>query len=87
MSYFFEIHCNFARNTFIRAGIFLSGPITLKNNVNLQVDAGGILRMLPFGSYPVTWFTNNVTNIYFVNSGDFISGSSLTNIASSFRLS
>ena len=62
------------------AGIFLSGPITLKNNVNLQVDAGGILRMLPFGQYPVTWYTNGGTNIYFVNSADFITGSSLTNI-------
>ena len=62
-------------------GIFLSGPLTLKNNVNLQVDPGGILRMLPFGAYPVTWFTNGGTNIYFVNGGDFISGSSLTNIA------
>ncbi len=65
----------------IPAGIFLSGPLNMKNNVNLQVDAGGILRMLPFGAYPVTWFTNGGTNIYFVNSGDFISGSSLTNIA------
>lgn len=64
----------------IPAGIFLSGPLTMKNNVNLQIDAGGILRMLPFGQWPVTWFTNSGTNVYFVSSADFINASSLTNI-------
>ena len=64
----------------IPPGIFLCGPITLANNVNLQVDAGAILRMLPFGKYPVTWFTNGGTNVYFT-ANNFISGSSLTNIA------
>jgi polygalacturonase len=64
----------------IPSGIFLCGPLTLKNNVNLQIDAGGILRMLPFGQYPMNWFTNNTTNVYFVVTGNFISGSSLTNI-------
>lgn len=32
--------------------IYLSGPITLKNKMNLQVDAGVTLRMLPYGQYP-----------------------------------
>ena len=36
----------------IPAGIFLSGPITLANYVNLQVDSGAILRMLPLDQYP-----------------------------------
>jgi len=58
---------------------YLCGPVTLKNNVNLQIDAGAVLRMLPFGQYPVTWFTNGGTNIYFT-ANNFISGSSLTNI-------
>jgi hypothetical protein len=63
----------------IPAGTYLSGPLTLANNVNLQLDNGAILRMLPFGQYPVTWFTNGGTNIYFT-ANNFISGTSLTNI-------
>ena len=63
----------------IPPGAFLCGPLTLKNNVNLQIDAGAILRMLPFGQYPVTWFTNG-GNVYFT-AANFISGASVTNIA------
>ncbi len=33
-------------------GIYLCGPLTLKSSVNLQVAAGAILRMLPYGIYP-----------------------------------
>jgi polygalacturonase len=60
------------------AGIYISGPLTLKSGVNLQLDAGAILRMLPFGQYPVKWFTNGTT-VYF-NANNFISGSSLHDI-------
>jgi len=63
----------------IPPGTYLSGPFTLANNVNLQIDGGAILRMLPFGQYPVTWFTNGGTNVYFV-ANTFISGANLTNI-------
>lgn len=49
---------------------YLCGPIILKNNVNLQIDAGAILRMLPLGQYPGG--TNTGTT--------FISGSSLHDI-------
>jgi hypothetical protein len=45
-------------------GTYLSGPITLKSKVNLQVDAGATLMMLPYG----TWSGTTT----------FISGSSLT---------
>ena len=31
---------------------YLCGPISLKNNINLQIDGGATLKMLPFGSYP-----------------------------------
>ncbi|HEU5396159.1 MAG TPA: glycosyl hydrolase family 28 protein [Verrucomicrobiae bacterium] len=55
----------------IPAGTFLSGPITLKANVNLQVDDGAILRMLDYNNYP-----GGITN-----PPNFISGTSLTNIA------
>lgn len=54
----------------IPAGIFLCGPIALKSAVNLQIDAGAILRMLPLGQYPGG--TNTGTT--------FISGSNLHDI-------
>lgn len=34
------------------AGIFLSGPIAFSNSVNLQLESGATLRMLPYGKYP-----------------------------------
>lgn len=49
---------------------YLCGPITLKSAVNLQIDGGAILRMLPFSRYPGS--TNTGTT--------FISGSSLHDI-------
>ncbi len=57
---------------------YLCGPITLKSSVNLQIDAGATLRMLPFGEYPVTWHTNGAV-VYFV-ANNFITGSSLHDI-------
>ncbi len=54
----------------IPPGIYLCGPIILKSSVNLQVDAGAILRMLPLSAYPGG--TNTGTT--------FISGSSLHDI-------
>jgi len=45
------------------ANAYLCGPITLKSRVNLQIDAGAVLRMLPFASYPKTYFTNYTTNV------------------------
>ena len=32
----------------IPAGTFLSGPITLSNNIKMQVDTIGLLQMLPY---------------------------------------
>jgi polygalacturonase len=32
-------------------GVFLTGPLTLKNKVNVQIDAGATLRMLPINLY------------------------------------
>ena len=54
----------------IPPGIYLSGPLTMKSSVNLQIDAGAILRMLPLGMYP------GGTNL----GTTFISGSSLHDI-------
>jgi hypothetical protein len=35
-------------------GVYMCGPLSLKNKINLQIDAGAILRMLPFGTWPGT---------------------------------
>jgi len=47
------------------ANVYLSGPITLKNKMRLQVDAGVTLQMLPFATY---------TNLY--GAATFISAGS-----------
>ena len=36
----------------VPAGEFLSGPIHLANQINLRVDGGAVLRMLPLDKYP-----------------------------------
>jgi polygalacturonase len=51
-------------------GVFLCGPLALKNYVNLQLDAGAVLRMLPYSQYPGG----------IVSPPDFITGSSLHDI-------
>ncbi len=62
------------------SGVYLSGPLTLKSSVNLQLDTNATLRMLPFGKYPVTWFTN-ANGSYYFTAANFISGSSLHDIS------
>jgi polygalacturonase len=57
----------------VPSGIFLCGPLTLKSNVRLQLDAGAVVRLLPFGSWPGSPYTGTVSPL--------INGSSLTNIA------
>ncbi|TAL00210.1 MAG: hypothetical protein EPO07_10030, partial [Verrucomicrobia bacterium] len=36
----------------VTAGNFLCGPLTFVNNLNLQLDAGATLTLLPYGQYP-----------------------------------
>ena len=36
----------------IPAGTYLSGPLNFSNSINLQLDSGAILEMLPYLSYP-----------------------------------
>ncbi len=55
----------------IPSGTFLCGPLAMKNYVNLQLDPGAILRMLPYGAYPGFPYTNSSAV------PDFITGSSL----------
>jgi polygalacturonase len=51
----------------IPAGTFLSGPLTLKSKVNLQIDTNALLQMLPYGSWSGTT--------------TFINGSSIQDVA------
>ena len=39
------------------------GPITLANNIDLQIDAGSTLQMLPFGTYPLASGATSYANI------------------------
>ena len=55
----------------IPAGVYLSGPLTLADQIRLQLDAGAVLRMLPLAQYPGG--TRNPEN--------FISGAGLHDIA------
>ncbi len=57
----------------IPSGTFLCGPLTLKSNVRLQLDAGAIVQLLPYGSWPGSPYTGTVSPL--------INGSGLTNIA------
>ncbi len=47
----------------IPPGIFLSGPLAMKSAINLQLDAGAILRMLPLGAYPGSASFIGATNL------------------------
>jgi polygalacturonase len=56
----------------VPSGTFLSGPITLKSKINLNLASGAILRMLPYGTYPgSTSFivANTINNIEISGSG------------------
>lgn len=52
-------------------GIYMCGPLNMSNNINLQIDAGAILRMLPIDQYPGGD----------VNPASFISATSLHDLA------
>jgi polygalacturonase len=58
----------------VPAGTFLSGPFILTNSINLQLDSGATLELLPFGSYPSTIVTNTT------NYAGFISGTNLHDV-------
>src|SRR5689334_10410283 len=56
-------------------GVYLSGPLTLRNNVNIQVDGGAILRM-----QPLTVWTNLPSNVSGEIYGSLIYATGLTNL-------
>src|SRR4051812_6139536 len=45
----------------VPAGTFLSGPITLATKINLQIDAGGVLKAVAMANYP-----NNTSPSHFI---------------------
>lgn len=51
------------------AGAYLCGPLVLRSSINLQIDSGATLKMLPFGKWPGG-----------STPPDFITGSSLHDI-------
>lgn len=55
----------------VPAGVFLSGPIHLASRINLRVDGGATLRMLPLDQYPGST----------IAPANFISGAGLHDIA------
>jgi polygalacturonase len=64
----------------IPSGTFLSGPVTMKSNVNLTISTGAILQLMPYGNgngTPTGSYPNNGTTDTYAN---FIYGSGLSNI-------
>ena len=55
----------------VSAGIYLCGPIQLVSKINLRLERGAILRMLPLGKYPGG----------LVNPENFIAGDKLQDVA------
>lgn len=58
-------------------GTFLCGPLTLKNNVNIQIDAGATLEMLPVS----VWTNLPAQSGNGLTYGDLIYASGVTNLA------
>jgi len=64
----------------VPVGTFLSGPITMKSNVNLHLSKGAILQLMPYGNgngTPAGSYPNSGTADTYNN---FIYGQSLSNI-------
>jgi hypothetical protein len=53
-------------------GIYMTGPLAMTNMINLQIDAGATLRMLPYGTWsgttPLLTFSN-LSNVEISGSG------------------
>jgi hypothetical protein len=54
----------------IPAGTFVCGPLTMKSSINLHLDSGALLRLLPYDQYPGG----------IVSPANFINGSSLHDV-------
>lgn len=44
-------------------GIYMSGPLTMKSSINLQIESGAILRMQPYATWNATWSTTPLLSL------------------------
>jgi polygalacturonase len=44
-------------------GVYQTGPLTMKSKINLQVDAGATLKMLPYSTWYPTWTTTPLLSL------------------------
>jgi len=54
-------------NVIVPAATFLSGPITLKSNINFYIAQGAILEALPYGVYPNSGDTTSISSFIYAN--------------------
>jgi hypothetical protein len=48
-------------------GVYLTGPLTMKSKINLQIDAGATLRMLPYATWNPTWASTPLLSLASLN--------------------
>ncbi|MGD0260069.1 MAG: glycosyl hydrolase family 28 protein [Verrucomicrobiota bacterium] len=55
-------------------GVYLTGPLTMTNKINLQIDAGATLRMLPYATWYPTWTTTPLLSLTSLNNIEISGG-------------
>src|ERR1035441_8501460 len=55
-------------------GVYLTGPLTMKSRINLQIDAGATLRMLPYVTWYPTWTTTPLLSLASLNNIEISGG-------------
>jgi hypothetical protein len=58
-------------------GVYLTGPLTMKSKINLQIDSGAILRMLPYSTWYPTYSTTPLFSSSSLNNLEFSGGGSI----------
>lgn len=58
-------------------GVYLTGPLTMKSRINLQIDAGATLRMLPYATWYPTWTTTPLLSLASLNNIEISGGGSI----------
>ena len=55
-------------------GVYLTGPLTMKSKINLQIDAGATLRMLPYATWYPAWTTTPLLSLASLNNVEISGG-------------
>jgi hypothetical protein len=55
-------------------GVYLTGPLTMKSKINLQIDAGATLRMLPYATWYSMWTTTPLLSLDNLNNIEISGG-------------